>query len=88
MVTDQASAAIVASTIELARVLGFDVVAEGVEDDMTLLRLRDLRCFAGQGFALGPPVVATQLPDLVRRIEERLPTVLATSGLSQARPRG
>jgi diguanylate cyclase (GGDEF)-like protein len=87
MVTDQASAAIVASTIELARVLGFDVVAEGVEDDMTLLRLRDLRCFAGQGFALGPPVVATLLPELVRRIEGRLPSLLARPGLNAAHPR-
>jgi len=36
MTVDDASAAIVHSTIELARVLRFDVVAEGVEDDSTL----------------------------------------------------
>jgi EAL domain-containing protein (putative c-di-GMP-specific phosphodiesterase class I) len=88
MIDDPGSAAIVASTIKLARVLRLDVVAEGVEDDATLLRLREMRCFAGQGFALGPPVVARLLPDLVRRIEERLPGVLATPGLSEALPRG
>jgi EAL domain-containing protein (putative c-di-GMP-specific phosphodiesterase class I) len=87
MIDNQASGAIVASTIKLARVLRFDVVAEGVEDDATLLRLRDMKCFGGQGFALGPPVVATLLPDLVRGIEERLSGVLATPGLSDSRSR-
>ncbi len=83
MIDNRASAAIVASTIELARVLELDVVAEGVEDDETLLRLRDLRCPSVQGFALGPPVEATLLPELIRRIEERLPPVLRRSGVRE-----
>jgi len=86
MTVDAASAAIVHSTIELARVLQFDVVAEGVEDDATLLRLRDMDCYAAQGFGLGRPVAAPFLPDLVRGIEERLPGVLETPTLSPARP--
>jgi diguanylate cyclase (GGDEF)-like protein len=88
LVDDPASAAIVHSTIQLARVLRLDVVAEGVEDDATLLMLRDMQCFAAQGFGLGRPVAAALLPQLVRRIEERLPGVLGTSGLTGARPRG
>jgi len=86
MTVDAASAAIVHSTIELARVLQFDVVAEGVEDDSTLLRLRDMDCYAAQGFGLGRPVTAPLLPELVRHIEERLPGVLGTPILSPARP--
>ena len=86
MTVDDASAAIVHSTIELARVLRFDVVAEGVEDDSTLLRLRDMDCYAAQGFGLGRPVAAPLLPDLIRRIEERLHGVLGTSILSPAHP--
>jgi len=86
MTVDAASAAIVHSTIELARVLQLDVVAEGVEDDATLLRLRDMDCYAAQGFGLGRPVAAPLLPDLIRRIEERLPGVLGTPTLSPARP--
>jgi EAL domain-containing protein (putative c-di-GMP-specific phosphodiesterase class I) len=86
MLDDKASAAIVASTIRLARVLKLDVVAEGVEDDGTLLRLRDLKCSTAQGFSLGPPVVATLLPDLIRAIEARLVTVLRTAGLTGAKP--
>jgi diguanylate cyclase (GGDEF)-like protein len=80
MIGDPASAAIVNSTIELARVLRFEVLAEGVEDDATLLRLREMRCGRAQGFNLGPPVEASLLPGLVERTEERLATVLGTRG--------
>ncbi|MGV8964910.1 MAG: putative bifunctional diguanylate cyclase/phosphodiesterase [Cellulomonas sp.] len=76
MVADDASAAIVHSTIELARALGLDVVAEGIEDDATLLVLRDMQCYAAQGFGLGRPVMAPLVPGLIRRIEARLATVL------------
>jgi len=86
MTVDAPSAAIVHSTIELARALQLDVVAEGVEDDATLLMLRDMDCFAAQGYCLGRPVAAPLLPDLIRRIEERLPGVLGTPTLRPARP--
>ena len=74
---DPASAAIVRSTIELAHHLGLSVVAEGVEDDATLLALRDMHCFAAQGFGLGRPVPAAALDDLCDRIEARLPALVA-----------
>ena len=76
MVHDAASAAIVRSTIELARNLGLTVVAEGVEDDATLLALRDMGCAVAQGFGLGRPVPADRLPEVVEAIERRLPRVL------------
>jgi EAL domain-containing protein (putative c-di-GMP-specific phosphodiesterase class I) len=88
MIVDPASAAIVDSTIELARVLHFEVVAEGVEDDATLLRLRDMRCSTAQGFDLGRPVTASLLPELITHIEDRLCSVLGTPGLSATRPVG
>jgi diguanylate cyclase (GGDEF)-like protein len=47
--------AIVRSTIQLARELGLRVVAEGVEDDATRLRLSDLGCDAAQGFLFARP---------------------------------
>ena len=86
MTVDAPSAAIVHSTIELARALQLDVVAEGVEDDATLLMLRDMDCFAAQGYCLGRPVAAPLLPHLIRQIEERLPGVLGTPTLRPARP--
>lgn len=77
LTSDDASAAIVRSTIDLARNLGLSVVAEGVEDDATLITLRDMQCESAQGFGLGRPVPADQVPDLVRVIEERVPRALA-----------
>ena len=88
LIVDPASAAIVSSTIELARVLRFEVVAEGVEDDATLLRLREMSCGTAQGFALGAPVTAELLPEVVRHIEDRLSTILGTPGLEPTHPVG
>ena len=82
LLTDEASDAIVRSTIELATALHLDVVAEGVEDDDTFLRLRDLRCASAQGFGLGRPVPGGLVPALVARIERRLPAVLDRSRLA------
>ena len=76
VVDDAPSAAIVRSTIELARNLGMSVVAEGVEDDATLMTLRDMGCEAAQGFGLGRPVPADKLPMLIETIETRVPRVL------------
>lgn len=76
LLTDPVSEAIVRATIELAEALHLDVVAEGVEDDRTFLRLRDLHCYSAQGFGLGRPVPADQVPALVTTIERRLPTLL------------
>ncbi len=77
LVEDRASGAIVRSTIELARHLGMTVVAEGVEDDATLLALKDMGCDTAQGFGLGRPVPADAFLPLLANIEERVPRVLA-----------
>ena len=76
VLADGASAAIVRSTIELARHLGLTVVAEGVEDDETLLALLDMRCLAAQGYGLGRPVPAARIPAMIAEIEARVPEVV------------
>jgi diguanylate cyclase (GGDEF)-like protein len=76
MVEDRASEVIVRSTIELARNLGMIVVAEGVEDDATLLALREMACDEAQGFGLGHPVPAEDLLPLVAVVEELVPRIL------------
>jgi len=55
-------AVMVRSAIDLGHNLGLSVVAEGVEDLATLLRLRELACDYAQGFALSHPVPAELLP--------------------------
>ena len=57
---------IVRTVIELARVLGMDVVAEGIETHEQLHLLRQLGCRFGQGFLLGCPMSAKAVTRLLR----------------------
>jgi diguanylate cyclase (GGDEF)-like protein len=62
LVVDTEDAEIVRCTIDLAHSLGLLVVAEGVEDDETWERLRDMGCDAIQGWLVAaamPPEEAT-----------------------------
>jgi diguanylate cyclase (GGDEF)-like protein len=61
MTADENDAVIVRSTIDLARNLGLDVVAEGVEDAATLDGLGALHCDVAQGFHLSRPLPADEL---------------------------
>ena len=56
METDKAHDAIVRSIIDLGHNLGLSVVAEGVETNGVLLRLRAAGCDVGQGFLLARPM--------------------------------
>jgi EAL domain-containing protein (putative c-di-GMP-specific phosphodiesterase class I) len=56
MTTDSRDAVIVHSTIDLGRNLGLRVVAEGVEDSLTLQHLDLLGCHAVQGYHISRPV--------------------------------
>jgi diguanylate cyclase (GGDEF)-like protein/PAS domain S-box-containing protein len=60
---------IVRSIITLARSLGMDVVAEGVEHDAQLAQLRDLGCQAVQGFLLSRPLHAEEAIALIASLE-------------------
>jgi EAL domain-containing protein (putative c-di-GMP-specific phosphodiesterase class I) len=66
MARDASDAVIVRSTIELAHNMGLDVVAEGVEDEVTLERLRALGCDMVQGFYLSKPLTAVDVPVWMR----------------------
>jgi diguanylate cyclase (GGDEF)-like protein len=61
MDADKGDHAIVSATIELARRLGLDVVAEGVESERVLEALRSLGCRFAQGFAVGRPMPADEV---------------------------
>jgi EAL domain-containing protein (putative c-di-GMP-specific phosphodiesterase class I) len=58
---DPRSVAIVRSTVALAQSLGADLVAEGVEDEVTLSALRRYGCTITQGFVHSPPLPANEL---------------------------
>jgi len=57
---------IVRTIIELARVLGMDVVAEGIETCEQYLLLRQMGCRFGQGFLFARPMPAEAVSELLR----------------------
>lgn len=77
LAVDAQDAEIVRCTVDLAHSLGLLVVAEGVEDDETWERLRDLGCDAVQGW-----LVAAAMPP-----EEMTAWLLARGSRGWQRPR-
>jgi diguanylate cyclase (GGDEF)-like protein/PAS domain S-box-containing protein len=59
---DRRGAALVAAVVELGRTLGMDVVAEGVETAGQLDALRGMGCRFIQGWLVGRPMGAAELP--------------------------
>jgi EAL domain-containing protein (putative c-di-GMP-specific phosphodiesterase class I) len=57
----------VSGVINIARILGHEAVAEGVENEEQLLQLRDLGCDIAQGYYLSPPVSADEILTLLER---------------------
>ena len=74
MVGDPRDAAVVRSTLDMARALGLGVVAEGVEDMETYELLRGLGCDVAQGYLIGKPVPADELLDAADDWLGRAPT--------------
>lgn len=64
---EAASRAVVAAAIEMGRVLGRRVVAEGVEQDRDVQLLRELGCDVAQGYGLSVPLDADTFIDFCRR---------------------
>jgi EAL domain-containing protein (putative c-di-GMP-specific phosphodiesterase class I) len=60
MQRDEQDAAIVASTIDLARNLRLNAVAEGIEAHEVGERLRSMGCAYGQGYAFARPLPADE----------------------------
>jgi EAL domain-containing protein (putative c-di-GMP-specific phosphodiesterase class I) len=54
--TDARAEPIIVSMLGLARGLGFEVVAEGIETEAQRQRLAELGCGVGQGFGIGRPL--------------------------------
>jgi diguanylate cyclase (GGDEF)-like protein len=65
VVVDQRAEAVVRAVTELAHVLGAEVVAEGVEDEATSVRLRQLGCDVGQGYHYFRPMVSDAVAALL-----------------------
>lgn len=75
--------AIVRTMLELARVLGMETLAEGVEEPAQLEVLRRVGCSAMQGFLVARPMTAQDLADLIERWPQ-LPRPVSPEGLPQS----
>ncbi len=62
LMSDERSASIVRSTVELAHSLGLEMVAEGVEDQLTLEALSSYGCDVAQGYHLSRPMPPADIP--------------------------
>ena len=69
MLNDKFSETIVRSTLELAKNLNIDVIAEGVENTKVYQKLKKLGCYAAQGYLFSKPVAAKHIVDLIKGIE-------------------
>ncbi|HHJ81082.1 MAG TPA: EAL domain-containing protein [Candidatus Tenderia electrophaga] len=58
MDNDENDSAIVHASIDLAKNLGLSVIAEGVEHEQTLIRLKTIGCDVAQGFFISRPLPA------------------------------
>ncbi len=59
--TDSNDRAIVETTLQLARNLSLEVVAEGIENQAQFERLREMGCASGQGYWIAKPMPAEEL---------------------------
>lgn len=71
MMATENNRSIVKSTIELAHVLGFDVVAEGIETQEIEDLLREMGCDYGQGYLFSKPVSSEEFRQLLQQTKQR-----------------
>jgi len=73
MTSNARDAVIVRSTVDLGRNLGLRVVAEGVEDSLTLQELETLGCDAVQGYHISRPIPADDLISWLEQQQTAMP---------------
>ena len=66
MIASSKGEMVVSSVIALARSLGLSVIAEGVETEAHLARLRDQGCSHYQGYLCSPPITSAELVALIK----------------------
>jgi EAL domain-containing protein (putative c-di-GMP-specific phosphodiesterase class I) len=73
---------IVRTIVELARVMGMDVVAEGIETHEQYMLLREMGCRFGQGYLFSRPVPAETVSAMLRLPGRILPDPAALQGVA------
>lgn len=71
VVTDGSTRTIAESIIDLSKKLGFDTIAEGVEQEVQYSLLKNIGCENIQGFYLGKPMKFEEIDELLSKIDIR-----------------
>lgn len=69
MLDDSGDEQIVKSIIELAHIMGYQSVAEGIESEAMLIRLQQMGCDIAQGYHLGKPMAPEQFEAFLAKRE-------------------
>lgn len=85
MTESESSLQIVRTILELARALGMDVVAEGIETREQYHLLRKLGCRFGQGYLFARPMPADRIGELLRLPGRILPDFDSCAAVPSAR---
>ena len=68
VLSDSATRVITESIVEMVKSLGFESVAEGVEDEQQYKYLHAIGCDVIQGYFLGKPLPASEMEKLIQRM--------------------
>ena len=68
--TDHEDESVVSAVIGLAAHLGLRSIAEGVETDSQLDRLRELGCDQAQGYLFARPMAASEITAAIQRLND------------------
>jgi EAL domain-containing protein (putative c-di-GMP-specific phosphodiesterase class I) len=77
---------IVQTIVELARVLGMDAVAEGIETEEQLALLLRMGCRFGQGYLFAPPLPADQIEEWLSNPDRCISPLISEPDSSRFRP--
>ncbi|MDB5587220.1 MAG: diguanylate cyclase [Devosia sp.] len=78
LTTSAPSSVIVGAILDIARKLDMRVVAEGVETDEQVEKLRELGCILGQGYLFGRPCSEAETTALLQKFAQKSPEAVGT----------
>ena len=78
------SSALAAAIVAMARSLGIETVAEGIETPAQADRMRSLQCTYGQGFFFAQPLLPEELPDAARACETAMAATAEAEAMAHA----
>ena len=70
LTTEESTRNLVRTIIAMANAMGADIVAEGIENKDQLSALASMRCNKAQGYFISRPISVTDVPEVVRQLQD------------------